>query len=375
MASARATRPAIEDLGRSRMPAIPRNFVARLALFGIAWCIGLELLTRLFLVSPSNVVPDPTLGSKYAPNSTVLIETPDAGFLRVSFNEFGFNDGPLAPGDHRRRILVLGDSYVEAFQLPRTQNFLGIMGRDRPDLRFVNGARSGLDPVTESLMLEKLAPLIRPARVIILVNSGDPADMLADGITVRRCTGTQGICDYTLRPIPPLHRSRLAGLLSGRSALLTYLLRRFQQPIDTQWAHLRGRLSPNARPGAATRAPGAYAAKDFEPLLALVFRRIAQRYGLIVVAVPDLQFESAGRSAAADGGAFEKRVGAAALKAGAVFFDAGPALMSAYARSGQPPNGFAFRRPGTGHLNAEGHAAVAHGLERYLGAFGGAAAG
>src|SRR5215469_14928188 len=108
------------------------GFPLQLALFAIGWCVGLEILVRLLLTSPSNIIPDTQLGSFYAPNSSALIETPDAGPREVSFNELGLNDGPIQPKGDRARILVLGDSYVEALQLPRRQNFLGVMAHDEP---------------------------------------------------------------------------------------------------------------------------------------------------------------------------------------------------------------------------------------------------
>ncbi|HEY6577801.1 MAG TPA: hypothetical protein VIY09_00635 [Rhizomicrobium sp.] len=339
------------------------------ALFIVAWLVGLEVLTRSFLLSPTNIVPDPLVGYLYAPDSTALIETADAGFRRASFNELGLNDWPVAPNDRRPRILVLGDSYVEAFQVPRSRNFLGVLGRDRRDLRFVNGGRSGLDPVSEYLMLEKLAPAVHPAGVILVVNSGDANDLLADGLTISRCWNGRDICGYAMPPIAQPYRHGAEGAMGRSSALLTYLVRRFEAPARAELPRIARWLPAFAAAKASARSADSYSAEDFEPLLVCIFRRIALRYRLIVVAVPDMEFAPGGRSAVNDKGAFAERVGRAAATAGATFFDAAPVLAADYARTGQPPRGFEFNRPGSGHLNAAGHAAVAHGIERHLGIF------
>ncbi len=350
------------------MAAVPRAFW-QIPAFVVAWLAALELLVRAFLVTPSNIVADPQLGYMYRPDSTMLIESADAGFKRVTLNEFGLNDWPIG-NDRRPRIVVLGDSYVEAFQVPRAENFVSILGHDAPQFRFVNAGRSGLDPVTERMMLEKLAPRLHPAGVIMIVNAGDRFDFLNDHLTVRRCGSPSAICAYRLPPISPVATTGIAGL-ARRSALVTFLARRFQEPVADELAQARALLLPSATAKAANLPAGGYRDEDFEDLLACVFRRIRARYPLIVVAVPNTDFGPGRLSTAPDGGAFETAVARAAADSGATYFDAGPALEQAYRQSGQPPRGFAFNTPGAGHLNAAGHRTLARGLERELSIFGG----
>ncbi|HEY3637450.1 MAG TPA: hypothetical protein VGK90_04805 [Rhizomicrobium sp.] len=351
------------------MPARTGNRLLKTGLFIVMWVAALEVLTRLFMVSPSNVVPDPALGYMYAPNSTVRIESADAGFRRASFNALGLNDWPLRADDHRPRVLVLGDSYVEALQVDRPENFIGILGRERPALRFVNGGRSGLDPVTEYLMLRKLAPLVNPAAIIMVENLGDRTDLLADGITIERCRNSNEICNYHSKPVPEISRTGLVGL-ARESALVTFVARRLEEPVRQFLAGIRQWRS---RPAvfAESSPPGErYTDGDFEPLLACIFRNIASHYKLIIAAVPDTDFEPAGKSEIPDGGKFQRDVERAANAVGAGYFDAAPVLETLYRQTGQPPRGFAFSQPGHGHLNADGHAALAHGLENQIDALG-----
>ena len=343
----------------------PRKRLVQTAIFAALWLAGLELLTRTFLVSPTNIVPDPAVGYLYAPNSTALIETADAGFKRASFNELGFNDGPLGRNDPRPRILVLGDSYVEAFQVPRGQNFMGRLGTARPDLHFVNGGRSGLDPVTEFAMFEKLAPVVHPAGVILVVNSGDAADLLADGLKVKRC-GPE-ICGYSMGPIAQPNRTGLAGVISRSSGLLTYVVRRFEAPVRAGLPRIADWVPRFASARASAPSADSYTAGDFGALLTFVFGRIASKYPLLVVTVPNLTFEPGGKTVVSDGGAFERITRSAAAGAGADLVDAAPILTAAYAKSGQPPRGFDFNQPGIGHLNQAGHLALAQEIERHLG--------
>jgi hypothetical protein len=346
---------------------VPRSFPLQVLLFVALWCLALETFTRFLLVSPSNVGPDSMLGSTFDPNTTVRIETADAGFKTISVNELGLNDDQVLAKRGRKRILVLGDSYVQAFQVRRAENFVGLMNHDRPQFQFINAGKAGLDPTSEYLMFEKLLPVLKPDGAIIVVNTGDEADLLSDGVKVQRAG--HAIVGYTARSLSIGGADWRLRRAIGRSALVTYISRRYQAPFAAeaaQWKSWFARMTGHA----PAPDPNSYAQSDFEPLLSLVFGRIDANCPLLVVGVPDVDFAPGGKTSTPDGHAFELAVARAAKVAGASYLDAGPVLAEAYARNGeQLPRGFDFTAPGIGHLNRIGHRALADALESRLSFF------
>ena len=347
------------------MPAYNRrSLLWQLPLFLLAWCLIVEVLVRTFLVSPSNIPDDAVLGWHWPRNSTFLTET-EAGYRRVSTNALGLNDDPIGPRDGRMRFLVLGDSYVEAFQVPRQKNFMHLIEHDMPRFQIINAGQSGLDPISELVVFDRLDEKLSPDGVILVLDNGDRTDLLTDGIKVRHCPGSRAICGYELPTKSPGALKRWLKPVMARSALITFLLRKYKEPVDKVLAKLQPTV-PHAGASHALNGWEDLAQSDIEPLLKLLFARIHGRGPLIVVFIPGLEFTADEHTNRLGSKIFAAAIARAAREVGVPLVDARDALSEAYAKHDQPPLGFDFSILGANHLNTLGHRALANALEKEL---------
>lgn len=364
-----------ESAGRGARRRSGLRGSVEIAAFVLGWLLVVEVVLRMFFVSPAQIVHDDALDWRYAPDSTFLLPDADSGYRRVSTNSYGLNNDRLGPKGSRKRILVLGDSYVEAVQLPRRASFLGVLRNDNTAYDFVNMGRSGLDPLNEEAFFEELAPKLEADGAILVVNFGDQYDILNADLRIVRCGPDRAPCDFVL---PHESRSRnreLVNLLESHSALATFLARKYQAIFQAPRIDLIDRLSRLFdRHATKVSQLRAVSRSDLEPLLAIAFGRIAKRNPLLVVYIPTLEYEPDKRTENPFANGWKEIVEGAAKQAGAAFIDTGPSFAAVYARTGQPPVGYDFNRVGLGHPNYAGHAAIAHAIESRLKIFSGGAA-
>ena len=104
------------------MKRLAGNLVAALAgLLGGA--LLLEIVLRIAGLNPAETVPDPTIGYRFVPHARY--RHTQEGFSTGRFNSQGWRDVEHAEAKpaNTTRILVLGDSYVSAFQVPLDSTF------------------------------------------------------------------------------------------------------------------------------------------------------------------------------------------------------------------------------------------------------------
>ena len=336
------------------MPAFNRrSLLWQLPLFLLTWCLIVEVLIRTFLVSPSNIPDDAVLGWRWPASSTFP-------------NALGLNDDPIGPRDGRTRFLVLGDLYVEAFQIPRQKNFMHLIEHDMPQFQMINAGQSGLDPISELVVFDRLDEKLSPDGVILVLDNGDRTDLLADGIKVKHCPGSRAICGYRLpNKSPEALKSWLKPVME-RSSLITFLLRKYKEPVDKALAKLQHVVPRTDSAPHAISGWEDLAQSDIEPLLKLLFARIHRRGPLIVVFIPGLEFTVDKHTNRLGSKVFAAGIARAAREVGVPLVDARDALSKAYAKNDQPPLGFDFSILGANHLNALGHRALANALEKEL---------
>lgn len=337
---------------------------ARWSLLLIVWLLGAELCVRLFFVTPSRVVKDDVLGWLYKQNCAFRLTVTDTGFASITSNEFGLLDAPLLSTDHRRRLLTLGDSYVEALQVPHRQRFVELVNAARPDLRLLNAGRSGMDPLSETLFAERLTQQIHPDGYIMLVNAGDEIDIGDDDVSIVHCGASP--CGYTLRAPPRDPLTRIANAGEEHSALVTYLVQRYSFGIKVKLDELRSHFSHGD--AQANLVSPNKARMDL--LLRLAFGRLAAQKPLLIVYIPVQNYRQ-NRIVEVDpqSAEFSAHVRLAAQAVGARFVNAGPVLAESYRNSGQPPVGFHYNVVGQGHLNRWGHQVIAALIESNLDMF------
>lgn len=102
--------------------------------------------------------------------------------VEVRNNSWGFHDRERtfeAPGD-RPRIVVLGDSYVQALEVPRDSAFPALLEerltRDLPGLEVIRIARRAIGQAGELELLQEYGARLRPQLVILTWSTDDLLD-------------------------------------------------------------------------------------------------------------------------------------------------------------------------------------------------------
>jgi hypothetical protein len=117
--------------GRSRLRDTVANVAVLCVSLGVACALG-ELLVRavapqqLILTHPEIWQPVDTLGWAHRPDVNTTINRGE-GTVRVITDRDGYRVGRGARVEARRRILLLGDSYMEALQVEYEQSFAGLL--------------------------------------------------------------------------------------------------------------------------------------------------------------------------------------------------------------------------------------------------------
>jgi len=116
---------------RSRLRDAVANVAVLCVSLGVACALG-ELLVRLvapqqlILTHPEIWQPVDTLGWAHRPDVNTTINRGE-GTVRVITDRDGYRVGRGARVEARRRILLLGDSYMEALQVEYEQSFAGLL--------------------------------------------------------------------------------------------------------------------------------------------------------------------------------------------------------------------------------------------------------
>ena len=163
-----------------------RNVIINTAMVVVSVAVGLtvvEIAARLYLLGSVSVQsahyirlrqPDPTLGWKLKPNLDVWLRTIDYS-VRFQTNSKGFND---VEHSYQRsaddiRIVVLGDSFMEAYQVPRQDSFVfqlsnALSGKlDGKTPEVINLGVGGFGTTQEYLMLKEEGARYEPDIVLL----------------------------------------------------------------------------------------------------------------------------------------------------------------------------------------------------------------
>jgi lysophospholipase L1-like esterase len=319
---------------------------------------------RLWLVSPSVSVPDASYGWVFQPNSRIVQSGEGWSDLRI--NSMGLLDDELRVPRARVRAVVLGDSYTEALQVARRDNFGSVAERRMPGLEVVSVGYSGRSPVEYADWLEEYGPRLAPDVVVVQLNDWDVDEMLLPAAAARLAAAERrGGAPLSPAPVPERVTGRLLRQVLRRSALATVALRRVLLIQTAQ------RASPLRffRPGRTPVADAAAAAHGTDPrlpaLMDALHRRLAARARrLIYLYIPSIDY-------------FGPRVGygdpqvaafyhAFAARNHVMLVDPYVAFRAEFACTGQPLHGFANSVLGSGHINRAGHRVIGEELARAI---------
>jgi lysophospholipase L1-like esterase len=161
-------------------------------LLSLAAVIGILLLceavlrvTHLFGARVSFATPDSVLGFRYVPGADYWNAQEAAHPIVGKINRFGWRDKDwsLQKPSGVSRVAVLGDSFVEAFQVESERTFLSLTEKallEQKDIRaeLMNFGRSGFTQTEELIVLEREVIRFRPDAVVVFFFPGnDIADV------------------------------------------------------------------------------------------------------------------------------------------------------------------------------------------------------
>lgn len=137
---------------------------------------GLRIYARSFY--PKLTVLDDKLGWRHATNVSRTVVNEWGEKAPVVLNPFGFRGSPraMATSPDRRRVLVLGDSFTEGFQVGDAELFTARMEATDPSLEVINTGVGGWGTVQQYLFLLAEGLQFHPDLVVLMVFENDLSD-------------------------------------------------------------------------------------------------------------------------------------------------------------------------------------------------------
>jgi hypothetical protein len=320
----------------------------------VALVLLAEGVTRFALTSPSRQMFDAELGFRYLPNAEFF--NGSEGGARLKLNSLGFNDAEVDAAHARRRVIFVGDSLTEAIQVERADNYVSRLKGLRPDLEFINLGQAYTGPLEYGVLLKRFHRQLKPDVTVLAFSEGDLNDLQTGDWAVTR-TGDAAITSVRPNAASRQGLKRVFEPVLQSSALATLLMRRIKPTLE-RWGVISGQSAKDRK----------YDLGLCKEAMSVVFASAIAEGPVVAMFLPQLDYLPARFSRMTRTSSEESRFfQAAAARAGVPFYVADDVLVKQYARTGQPGHGFANARVGAGHLNANGHQAVAIGLGSFLG--------
>jgi lysophospholipase L1-like esterase len=127
-------------------------------------------------VSPGYYVPDAAVGYRLYPSARTCLRYPEEGgaLFEVISNSDGFRASRDFTGaDARRRIAVLGDSFVFGLGVEEAERFTNVLETQLQGWRVDNLGMSGWGPAEMVRVLEALGPKLKPDVVVLSMYTHD----------------------------------------------------------------------------------------------------------------------------------------------------------------------------------------------------------
>ena len=224
--------PSSTTTRRSRVRAFVLNSILASTSLGLAVLTceaGIRLVApqQLITVRPDLWQPVDTLGWLHRPNVSTTVNTGERT-VRVHTDAEGFRVGSIGRIEARRRVLLLGDSFVEALQVEHEQSLAGLLEARLPATvgEPVSVSNAGIDDWTPSQYLLRARGLLPRESYDVVVT----ALFVGNDARIERV-------EYVPPRTPAIRRTLRAPQSLDRTELTDALLR----PIN-DWLEMRSQL-------------------------------------------------------------------------------------------------------------------------------------
>jgi len=111
---------------------------------------------------------DDSLGWRFIAGKSGTIVYPGESDHDIKINARGFRDAP-PEGEHGKKILVLGDSFVSNISVEDNEVFTEVMERQLPGTSVLNFGVNGYGQVQEYLLMERWLRRLQPELVVVVI--------------------------------------------------------------------------------------------------------------------------------------------------------------------------------------------------------------
>ena len=171
-----------ESSPRSIAPSLPsprsmafQVLASLIGIFGVLFALEAAMRVWIALFTPNIMVLDPALGWRHRANLHRTYYTEGVA-ARVQTYEHGLRTPLPKADDHRPRVLIIGDSFVDGLEVSDADHFVTRWSQARPDLALVNAGVGGYSTVQETMWLDELLPVVKPDRIMLIVDRSDLID-------------------------------------------------------------------------------------------------------------------------------------------------------------------------------------------------------
>lgn len=342
------------------------KIITRIIVCFIVLLVFSEILIRLYFLSPSRQIFDAELGWQYMPGTTIIHSK--EGYARHQLNELGLNDSSIEGKVNERKVIVLGDSYTEALEVDRSENFVSQLDERFGNIDFINAGRGAYSPAHQLIVLSRLLETFKADQVLLVLSFGDSTDIIKTP-KILQLDGAGNI--LSMRPESEKRfaaKDRFKVVLHN-SALMTYLMRRYATDLRLLLKYIdEPRLIFSDNKQVSSPVDKELLFRQKLALFTYVFDEINKRAPLQIVYVPHIVYLADGQAGVSPYSAGEIDViSAAARQSGVAFNSLDKVFIDDYKYTGEPAFGFHNTRiGGEGHLNSYGHVIAAQLIAQFV---------
>jgi hypothetical protein len=326
-----------------------------------------EIAFRLFISSPCTQEFDSEIGYVNKPYAR-YVESIE-GYSITRFNSIGWNDREPLWGAKVTRVLVVGDSFTEAFQVARDKGYAQI-AEDYVNQQFhkevvdlIRLGRDGFIPSHYSVVVRRYLQMFDPALILLQFSAVSGEGLYAkEAVALYDARGV--VRSLQVKPKLEDRQKEQFRILVNNSSLLYYLVRKYT-PVLIKAEQRLGRPSRRSDGETKIAEQRNFRKEDAARRMELVIDDIishGKRVAILWVPVPSVYKESHQARHDETFDALER----IAQERKIPIIDLSDEFIHRYRETGKMLHGFCNSLPGKGHLNAEGHAVVGKKLGSFL---------